>query len=246
NNLGYLYYHGGKNFPANPDKAETWYRKAIARGHVKAKCNLTDLMATRLPPNWQLKMVNAAKNGDIETIRQLLNRGAKPDAGQTAGNTPLAWAAKNKHLNAALLLAEREEADLSGLTKLGNLLYQGSDDFPANLPSAKYWYLKAARLGNVVAMASLGYLYMHGGEDFPANPHEAEHWSHKAATLGNVDAMNNLGYLYHHGGKNFPANPDKAKTWYQKAIARGHVKAKGNLTDLMATTPDGQRGKERR
>ena len=215
-------------------------------GHEKAKDNLTELMTTRLPPDWQLQMVNAAKNGNIETIRHLLNRGANAGAGQTEENTPLAWAAKNKHLNAALLLADREEADPIGLTKLGNLLYQGSDDFPANLHKAEYWYLKAARLGNVVAMASLGYLYLHGGKDFPANPYEAEHWSYKAATLGNADAMNNLGYLYHHGGKNFPANPDKAETWYRKAIAGGHEKAKGNLADLMATTPDGQRGKERR
>ena len=174
-----------------------------------------------LPKHWQKQMVNAAKEGNIPIIRALLNRGANPDADQNAGNTPLAWAAKNKHLDAALLLADREEADPIGLTKLGDLLYQGSDDFPANLQKAETWYRKAAMLGNVDAMAILGYLYMHGGTNFPANLHKAEDWLLKAARLGNVDAMNNLGCLYRHGGKNFPANPDKAETWYREAIAGG-------------------------
>ncbi|WP_422449952.1 MULTISPECIES: ankyrin repeat domain-containing protein [unclassified Endozoicomonas] len=182
-----------------------------------------------LPPNWQTRMVNAAKEGNIRIIRALLNRGASADAGQIAGKTPLVWAVNNKHLDAALLLADKGSSDPIGLNNLEQLYQHGDGGIPVDLCKAESFYLKAAELGDTSAMNNLGYLHQYGGEDFPVDLSKAESWYLKAAKLGSARAMNNLGYLYKQGGKDFPADLHKAESCYLQATELGNAAAMNNL-----------------
>ena len=52
--------------------------------------------------------------------------------------------------------------------------------------------LKAAGLGDAVAMYYLGLLYEYGRADFPTDHGKAQSWYQKAAELGNARAMKKL------------------------------------------------------
>ncbi|WBA86102.1 RING finger domain-containing protein [Endozoicomonas sp. GU-1] len=118
--------HGDLYRPENPEFAGRYVATARPCGHkFHFKCldrwrkdhlecpygrrAIEDMVLENrtLPRGWQQQMTNAAKQGDIGIIRVLLNLGADVDAGQSPGKTPLALAATNKHLDAALLLADR-------------------------------------------------------------------------------------------------------------------------------------------
>ncbi|WP_422468899.1 RING finger domain-containing protein [Endozoicomonas sp. ALC013] len=185
-----------------------------------------------LPGGWQQQMTNAAKQGDIGIIRVLLNLGADVDAGQSPGKTPLALAATNKHLDVALLLADRGGADLVGLRELGRLYRFGGEGVPVDLRKAECWLLRAAVLGDASAMCLLAHLYHHGGEGFGVDLRKAEYWYREAAGRGIVLAMSNLGYLYQYGGEGFEADPDRGTFLLFKAAGLGSVGAMYNLGNL--------------
>ncbi|MGI2026716.1 RING finger domain-containing protein [Endozoicomonas acroporae] len=185
-----------------------------------------------LPRDWQQQMTNAAKQGDIGIIRILLNLGADVDAGQSPGKTPLALAATNKHLDVALLLADRGGSDPIGLRQLGFLYRLGCEGVPVDLHEAERWFLKAAELGDAFAMCNLAHLYHLGGEGFEADLRKAEHWYLKLVGLGNVTGMSNLGYLYQYGGEGFEADPDRGTFLLFKAAGLGSVSAMYNLGNL--------------
>ncbi|WP_422449216.1 MULTISPECIES: SEL1-like repeat protein [unclassified Endozoicomonas] len=149
-----------------------------------------------LPRDWQEMMVIAAKEGNIEIIQALLNRGADVDANKAEGDTPLAWAVETKHFDAALLLASRGTSDPISLFKLGNLFRDGDRNLPADLHQAESCYLKAAGLGSVKAMSCLGSIYLKGGNDFPVNLQQAKYWLNKAVRGGCPRAIASMGSLF--------------------------------------------------
>lgn len=109
----------------------------------------------RLPLDWQHQMVNAAKEGDTETIRALLNQKADANAGQAPGSTPLALAATHKHLDAALLLASRGAADPIGHSKLITLLLFDGSSFHVDLDTTRICFLRTASIENTRTMNNL-------------------------------------------------------------------------------------------
>jgi len=80
---------------------------------------------------------------------------------------------------------------------------------------AKYWYLKAANLGNDFAMNALGVIY-NIGQGIPVDNIKAKYWFEKAANSGNGLAMFNIGNLYENG-LGVTKDYIKAKYWYEKA-----------------------------
>ncbi|WP_422449224.1 RING finger domain-containing protein [Endozoicomonas sp. ALB091] len=186
-----------------------------------------------LPRGWKNQMVNAAEEGDIKIIQALLQRGAKVDAGQTAGETPLALAVANKHLDAALLLAGRGGSDPIGLRNLGNLFKDGGEGIVVDLSKSEHWYLKAAGLGDACAMNNLALLYLDGGEGLPADHQDqGKFLLFKAAGLGDSGAMSNLGWHCFKGDKGFEQDLHQAKSWWLKAVELRYVLAMHHLGSL--------------
>ena len=102
--------------------------------------------------------------------------------------------------------------------------------------------MKAAELGDAVAMNDLGLLYENGGEGLPANPEQGKRLLFKAARLGNTSAMYNLGCLYQDGDLGFEVDLHQARSWLVKAAALGHASAMENLKKLPEPQPAKKRG----
>ena len=188
-----------------------------------------------LPPNWQQQMVHAAIQGDIKTIRILLNRGADANAGQSEGDTPLAWATSKYHFDVAFLLLSKGASDPIGMVNLGGQFMLGVNGLPPDLHQAERWLLEAARHGSASAMYYLGCLYHSGGKDFPANPPRSHSCWHKSARLGDDRAMNALGYQYMmQDVEGYPRHQRLllARYWLLKAVELGNPAAQKNL-DLL-------------
>jgi TPR repeat protein len=89
------------------------------------------------------------------------------------------------------------------------------------------WYLKAAELGNSIAMYLLGNIY-YTGIYITQNYTEATKWYQKSVDNGNINAMNTLGLMYHQGIV-IPKNLSKACELYKHASDLGSHDSMNNL-----------------
>ncbi|KAF5826428.1 ankyrin repeat-containing domain protein, partial [Dunaliella salina] len=62
--------------------------------------------------NWKTPLVAATKEGHLDAVRLLLDKGAAIDEAEEDGWTPLCWASSRGHLEIAKLLVDRG-ADVS-------------------------------------------------------------------------------------------------------------------------------------
>ena len=69
------------------------------------------------------KLLEAAKNSDIDEVRHLISEGASVNATDQNGNTPLHWAAKNGHKEVVESLLGKEGMMLMHKIKITILLY---------------------------------------------------------------------------------------------------------------------------
>lgn len=115
-------------------------------------------------------VVEAAKDGNVETVRALLAKRADPNAAESDGTTALHWAAHHDHLAAADLLikagANVRAANRHGATPLflacvngsaamvERLLNAGADPNTA-MPEGDTVLMTAARTGNAAAVRAL-------------------------------------------------------------------------------------------
>ncbi|MDD5168899.1 MAG: ankyrin repeat domain-containing protein, partial [Syntrophales bacterium] len=76
------------------------------------------IMMTRSGYAVSMSLLDAAKNGDTETVRTLIDRGADINQQGRFGYTPLMWALEGGHTGAAILLINRG-ADVKIRTESG-------------------------------------------------------------------------------------------------------------------------------
>ena len=80
---------------------------------------LSTLLACGPSPWDEPPLHDAAKNGDIEEVRELLDAGIDVNSLNSEGATPLHWAAFKGHVEVAKLLVKRG-AKVNALTKKGS------------------------------------------------------------------------------------------------------------------------------
>lgn len=153
---------------------------------------------------------DAAKAGDLERVRQLIDKGAKLNA-RTGHGTPLHWAVLHGHNEvAAFLLARGAKVNVKTIA-LGAPLHT------------------AATQDNV-AMARL--LLKHGA-DPDIRTHSGYTPLHNAAERGNVGVIRVL--LDHGADVNALSNPSVEHNLYRRAgISPLHLAASGNHTTAVA------------
>jgi TPR repeat protein len=78
---------------------------------------------------------------------------------------------------------------------LGNHYYSGEEGYPIDQEKAAYWYLKAAKGGNVKGQLAIGIAYRRG-QGVPPDMDAALYWMKKSAGNGHSLAMYNLGQFY--------------------------------------------------
>lgn len=114
------------------------------------------------------------------------------------------------------LETKAKEGDAQALYELGNFCYE--EDI---LSKAFKYYKKAAKLGNVDAMAQLARIYF--GEYYrKLNYRKALKWYRKAAEGGNTEAMIMLGEIYT-TGLIVEQDTVEGLKWYRKALELGEV-----------------------
>ncbi len=111
-------YAEGKSIPKDQAKAMVCWRKAVAEGYQGwgpsfAKTDDPVAAAPLLPSETQL--FDAAKSGDLETVKRLLASGVKSDIKNESGNQPIHWAARMGRTEVVrLLLNSGAKVDVIG------------------------------------------------------------------------------------------------------------------------------------
>ncbi|MBF0126487.1 MAG: SEL1-like repeat protein [Magnetococcales bacterium] len=89
--------------------------------------------------------------------------------------------------------------------------YEEGKSLPQHYKEARYWYLKAAGMGNLDACVNLGNLY-YNGIGVPKDAGNAARWFRKAAEQGHNEAQLQLGKLYA-SGEGVPKDLVLAHMW---------------------------------
>lgn len=152
--------------------------------------------------------------------------------GEWAKNSQLGFTQESRESNSDLQNAlswykkSAHQGNAASQYKMG-FFYEYGAGVPANLEEARYWYLKAAMLGNLQAKldyAKLSLLYF---KDYK----EALTWYQKAAESGNASAMLDLALIYEKGEGASP-NVVQAYMWASLAEKYGDKSPKALLQRL--------------
>ena len=153
----------------------------------------------RLPPGWQTLLLNSARNGQHDQVLALLKRGAHVDASRKYAQTPFFFAAMNKHLSTAQLLADHGSTDPRAQFLMGNMYLKG-EGVEQDLTRAFWWFHKSAVQNYVNSQHMIGVFYLRGWGR-RSNTTEAISWlqkavdqncSHSLALLAGIYLKNNL------------------------------------------------------
>lgn len=106
------------------------------------------------------------------------------------------------------------------------LEYYNGNIISEDISKAIYWFEKAAKQEDEMAMYYLGEIYYN--EDKYKDPSKAVHWWRKAAEIGQKDAQNCLAESYY-DGDGIERDVSKAIYWWQKAAEAGDTDAQYNL-----------------
>ncbi len=129
-------------------------------------------------------------------------------------------------------LAESKQNNTQAMVMLG-IYYAEGNHVTRNFEKSNEWMLKAAELGDPVAMRNLGYAYKAGMGNLRRDPKKAFEWYMKAAEAGEAEAQFEVGMSYHYGiGANL--NLVQAREWYLKAAEQNHDRAQNNLATMYA------------
>jgi hypothetical protein len=98
-----------------------------------------------------------------------------------------------------------------------------------NAGQARYWFKRAAELGDAQAMGYLARIYL-DGDGVPADPAKASEWLQRAGEAGHVDAYNELGVLFGSGRLGEP-DPVMAAAAFDRGARLGDMRAQFNLAN---------------
>lgn len=99
-----------------------------------------------------------------------------------------------------------------------------------NPVQARYWFKRAAELGDAQAMAYLARIYLEG-DGVPPNPARACDWLQRAGEQGYVDAYNELGVLLDSGRLGGAPDHAGAAAAYDRGARLGDMRAQYNLAN---------------
>ncbi len=185
-------------------QAGAWYRKAAAKGHVKAMVALGKIYDGSDPKfaiEWYRKAIS---KGDADAMHGLAEMYLDGDGFPAkAPDEAVKWYAKAAALGR-----------IGSMTKLAELYAEGDSIGKDATESAK-WYRKAAESGDVSSMFNIGSLYEKGegvSKDYAA----AKDWYEKAVAEGSSDAEYALGEM-HYTGRGVPKNLKEAARLFGEA-----------------------------
>ena len=207
--LGELY-RLGHGVPPSASQAETWLRRAVARGHVKALLSLVQLFDTGPEPDANTAAVlcrQAAELGDGEAQYRLgqyylAGKGVPPTPWKLRGGYPKrpiresppptkGWARctpramgfrRISKRRPTGSIAPRSMGDASALYHLGTLQMRGLGT-QRDPDSALARYQSAAEKGSGAASLQLGIIYA-SGEEVPQDYAEAARWYYSSRRAG--------------------------------------------------------------
>ncbi len=181
-------------------KAETYYLKAIEKGHISASYNLANLYINQ-------QKYNEAENYYLKAIEKgVIN--ALYNLAKLYYNQQKYAEAETYYLKAI------EKGHIGALNNLA-ILYKNQQ----KIAEAETYYLKAIEKGHISALYNLANLYIN-----QQKYNEAENYYLKAIEKGHIGALNNLANLYY-----FQQKYSEAETYYLNAIEKGDINAIFNL-----------------
>jgi TPR repeat protein len=134
-------------------------------------------------------------------------------------------------LTALKEMAERDGGDADGLFLLGRLFDESSGTkLSAKSPTARKYYLRAAKLGHRLAQLCVGNMFDYG-EGGQRDYVEARRWYQAAANQGVRDAQMHFGRMLE-VGRGGPADKEEAAKWYMRATEQGDELAATNLASM--------------
>lgn len=116
------------------------------------------------------------------------------------------------------------------LFTIGKFYFDGLGVEQNSQKAFEYW-LKAAQLGDDVAMVWVGNIYWLGFEVVDVDYYEAFRYYKMAAELGNSDGQYHVGDCYQRG-LGVKKDIEKAKEWYRHAAAQGDKRAIEELKNM--------------
>lgn len=129
------------------------------------------------------------------------------------------------------------------LYELGLLYYHGEFWLPQDLKVSFDYHIRAAELGNSLAMFEL-YVYYSTGIHVDIDNTVALDYCHKAAAAKNKRACYNLGAFYA-TGNGVEKDIDKAISWYEEASNLGDVKSTETLGYMFKHGEDVEQNEEK-
>lgn len=108
-----------------------------------------------------------------------------------------------------------EKGDAHAMLEMGTFYYGGLLGFDQDFTKARYWYEKAADLGDDWALCNLGYCYFYG-RDVEIDYEKAYYYFLKSSHLNNPNALYKLGDMYFYGNQ-VEQDYDIAFYWYERA-----------------------------
>lgn len=127
----------------------------------------------------------------------------------------------------------------SAQAALGDMLQQGDDGVPADLPRALAWYREALKHDDPDAAYALAVAY-EKGNGVPADPEVAFGLYRKAALTGSGQARVAIGNLYRKGTF-VPRDEATARHWFELASRDGNPDGMFNYAALLANGQGGER-----
>jgi TPR repeat protein len=205
--------------------AETWYHKAIAKGEVRAYCNMGWIYLygfAEIPPN-------------KEQAFRLLSVGAEQGVSSAKASIGLMWITGDGRVaNPVLGLKLLAEAFGEGYNNAANHLwdiYFTGVYVPRNVEVAHDWLFKLVARGDERTMAILGH-YLVTGSHGKTDVAQGLSLLHQAIEKNYVPAYLWLGNLYRHG-QGVERDLAKAREWYEQGDEAGNTGCAPALASMM-------------
>jgi len=214
-------YRTGTDTPVDLQNAETWLRRASAKGNVRALVSLVRLYAELPEPDLQAAVVSCREAAELGDPEAQYLMGVFVLEGHGAPKAPteaFAWFQKSA-----------DQGVVGAYERLGAMYAEGlgvSQDYQA----AAKWFHAAAEAGDHDALMHVGVMHMNGF-GFEADPAVALKHYQDAAERGNANGCLQLGILYATGERVIQSYATAAH-WYRKAWELGLPEGAYNLAEL--------------